>query len=350
MVGFDDGNEKLFVLDDRVVPAINPDLTAHADISQAIPLVENRTLCFRTDEKGGPFDIDTIQAQQMLLATNLSGLNNADVVRPYLNALDLLRRSRKMWVIDFGCDVSEEEAVKYAAPFEYLRRTVKPFRETVRNPRERTLWWLHRRPAPDMRKAVASLRRYIATPALAKYRLFVWLDTRTIPDHQLYAIARADDYFLGVLHSRLHELWARTTGTQLREAESGTRYTPTTTFETFPFPWPPDHEPHGDLCIAAIAQAAGDLVGRRDAWLNPAGAIDAELKQRTLTNLYNKRPDWLDLAHKQLDAAVFDAYGWPHDLTDDEILARLLALNLERAAAQGCVVVPVAERDEDRND
>ncbi len=109
------------------------------------------------------------------------------------------------------------------------------------------------------------------------------------------------------------------------------RYTPTTTFETFPFPWPPGHEPAGDPRVEAIAQAARELVEQRDAWLNPPGASEAELKKRTLTNLYNQRPDWLDLAHKKLDAAVFDAYGWPHDLTDEEILERLLALNLARA-------------------
>ena len=124
-------------------------------------------------------------------------------------------------------------------------------------------------------------------------------------------------------------------GTQLREAESGFRYTPTTTFETFPFPWPPGKEPQGDLRVEAIAEAARELVRLRDEWLNPLGLSEAELKQRTLTNLYNKRPDWLDQAHKRLDAAVFDAYGWRHDLGDDEILARLLALNLERAAGQG---------------
>ena len=78
--------------------------------------------------------------------------------------------------------------------------------------------------------------------------------------------------------------------------------------------------------------AARDLVEKRDAWLNPAGAGEAALKTRTLTNLYNQRPTWLDLAHRALDEAVFDAYGWPHDLTDDEILERLLALNLQRAA------------------
>lgn len=83
--------------------------------------------------------------------------------------------------------------------------------------------------------------------------------------------------------------------------------------------------------MEAIAQAARELVEKRDAWLNPPGAHPDELKKRTLTNLYNAHPTWLDLAHRKLDVAVLDAYGWPHDLSDEEILERLLALNLERA-------------------
>jgi hypothetical protein len=154
-----------------------------------------------------------------------------------------------------------------------------------------------------------------------------------LPDSAVVAIARDDDYFLGILHSRQHELWARATGSQLREAESGFRYTPTSTFETFPFPWPPGSEPAGDPRVEAIAQAARELVEKRDAWLNPPGLSEAELKKRTLTNLYNQRPTWLDLAHRKLDTAVLDAYGWPRDLSDEEILERLLALNLERAEA-----------------
>ena len=109
------------------------------------------------------------------------------------------------------------------------------------------------------------------------------------------------------------------------------RYSSSKTFETFPFPWPPGREPADDPRVQAIAAAAADLVVKRDAWLNPAGASEAELKQRTLTALYNARPAWLDLAHRALDAAVLAAYGWPGDLSDDEILARLLALNLDRA-------------------
>ena len=127
------------------------------------------------------------------------------------------------------------------------------------------------------------------------------------------------------------------TGTQLREAESGLRYTPTSTFETFPFPWAPGEEPVDDPRVQAIAQSAKELVEQRDRWLNAAdfGSLrrlpkSRRDKKRTLTNLYNARPTWLDLAHKRLDAAVFAAYGWKSDLSDEEILEKLLALNLER--------------------
>ena len=88
-------------------------------------------------------------------------------------------------------------------------------------------------------------------------------------------------------------------------------------------------------------RGARELVEKRDCWLNPEGVDAAELKQRTLTNLYNQRPTWLDLAHKKLDRAVLDAYGWPHDVADEEILARLLALNVARAAGQGGVAQAV---------
>jgi len=98
-------------------------------------------------------------------------------------------------------------------------------------------------------------------------------------------------------------------------------------------PWPPGQEPKDDLRVEAIAHAARELVQKRDRWLNPEGATEEELKKRTLTNLYNQRPTWLEMAHRKLDEAVLAAYGWPHDVSDEEILARLLALNLERAAA-----------------
>ncbi|MEY3897964.1 MAG: hypothetical protein RLZZ214_3485 [Verrucomicrobiota bacterium] len=203
------------------------------------------------------------------------------------------------------------------------------------------------------------LERFLVTTTVSKHRLFGWACAPTNPDHQLIVFARADDYFFGVLHSRIHEAWALGQGTQLREKESGFRYTPTTCFETFPMPEPtPEHE-------AAISAAARELNDLRERWLNPPewtreeilefpatpdgpwarfvapgsttarwprrvpidAAHAAKLAKRTLTNLYNERPAWLAHAHAALDAAVCQAYGWPVDLTNEEVLARLLEKN-----------------------
>ncbi len=111
--------------------------------------------------------------------------------------------------------------------------------------------------------------------------------------------------------------------------EDRPRYTPTTCFEPFPFPKPTEEQREG------ITAAARRLDGLRRNWLNPDGASEVELKKRTLTNLYNTRPTWLANAHAALDRAVFAAYGWPEDISDEEILKNLLALNLERSGEQG---------------
>lgn len=196
----------------------------------------------------------------------------------------------------------------------------------------------------------------------------------TNADSATVAIARSDDYFFGVLHSRPHELWSLRMGTWLGVGNDP-RYTPTTTFETYPFPWPPggEEEKGGEgegekgALVADIARWARALVDWRDAWLNPPppakGTLDVAwerlIKARTLTNLYNGLVYWrehkgpafdraafdketrksvspaeiqeLDDIHHALDAAVLRAYGWPEDLSDEAILERLLALNLERS-------------------
>jgi type II restriction/modification system DNA methylase subunit YeeA len=209
-----------------------------------------------------------------------------------------------------------------------------------------------------MHRALAPLSRFIVTPTVAKHRLFSWMNSPTQPDHQLIVVARDDDTTFGILHSRFHEVWALRLGTAL---EDRPRYTPSTTFETFPFPTglTPDYlaisyaaDPHAQ----AIARAAQALVAARDRWLNPADlvvrvpevvpgfpdrtlpkdpAAAATLRGRTLTSLYNQRgkPEgaWLDGLHSALDQAVAAAYGWPDDLPDDEVLAALLALNHLRA-------------------
>jgi type II restriction/modification system DNA methylase subunit YeeA len=330
MVGFDRGIEQSRTLDGKMTQTINADLTASVDLTTARRLEENRGLAFMGDTKGGAFDIPADVALKMLnTPLNPNGRPNSDVVRPWVNGLDITQRPRGTWIIDFGVDMPEDEASLYEMPFEYILKNVKPARMNSKTTRAE--WWLHERPRPSMRTALEGLPRFVATPNLAKHRLFAWLDPMVVPDHQLIVFARDDDYFFGILHSKVHELWARAAGTQLREAESGFRYTPTTTFETFPFPWPPGREPQDDPRVQAIARAARELVEKRDVWLNPEGATEKELAKRTLTNLYNQRPTWLVLAHRKLDEAVLDAYGWPHTLSDEEILARLLALNLERA-------------------
>jgi type II restriction/modification system DNA methylase subunit YeeA len=334
MVAFDDGREPHRELDAQPVTSINAALQSGADITQAQRLTENAGLAFIGDTKKGKFEMPAKLAHEMLSSPrNPNGRRNTDVIRPWINGMDLTGRPRRMYIIDFGVDMSQAEASLYERPFEYVRQHVKPERDKVRNARERRMWWIHGRAAPELRQAVEGLGCYIATPRVAKHRVFVQIPTTTLPDGQVVIIARQDHYCLGVLQSRIHELWARAVGTQLRDAESGFRYSQTLTFETFPFPWPPGEEPKDDLRVLAIAQAARELLEKRDAWLNPPGASAAELKKRTLTNLYNRRPTWLDLAHRKLDEAVLAAYGWRTDLSDNEILARLLQLNLERAKA-----------------
>ena len=115
-------------------------------------------------------------------------------------------------------------------------------------------------------------------------------------------------------------------GTQL---ESRPRYIVSVCFETFPFPRPTEEQRE------AVGAAAVELNSLREGWLNPEGISTAELRNRTLTNLYNQRPTWLENIHARLDAAVADAYGWPADIADGETLERLLALNFERAGASG---------------
>lgn len=139
--------------------------------------------------------------------------------------------------------------------------------------------------------------------------------------------------FLECSRPRLHEVWSLANCSWHGDGSDGGRptYNASACFEPFPFPWAPGQEPKGSLQVKAIAAAARELVEKRDACLNPPDATQQELQKRTLTNLYNARPAWLAAAHHKLDEAVFAAYGWPPDISDADILTRLLALNHERA-------------------
>lgn len=320
--------------------------------------------------KGGAYDIPECLALELLTLPNPHGKPNSDVVVPWVNGMDLTKRPSGTWIIDFGVGLSESEAAQYEAPFQYALRKVKPERDNNNRESYRRLWWQHVEARPAMRSSLAPLPRFVCTTRVSKHRLFVWLAAPTLPDSATFAFARSDDYFFGVLHSVFHQIWALKLGTRL---ETRPRYTPTSCFENFPFPRP---TPEQESAIAAAAKELNDL---RQRWLNPpewtqtrtlefpgslsgpwARYLDpktvdpktgvgtvcyprleprdpdcaAKLKKRTLTNLYNERPAWLDLAHKKLDAAVAAAYAWPPDLSDDQILENLLALNLARAVEE----------------
>ena len=407
------------MLDGEPVNEIYADLTGfgnelgNADLTQAKKLQVNLGISFQGTSKKASFDIPGKLAREWLNLPNPNLRQNSDVVRPWVNGLALSGRTSDLWIIDFGVSIMEDEAELYETPFNYALENIKP--ERIRNNRDayRKYWWRHAEPRPGMRIALNKLPRFIATIAHSKYRFFVWLDITICPDQALIVFARSDNTTFGVLHSRFHEIWALRMGTSL---EDRPRYTPTTTFETFPFPegilhpcpiqeippnpplikggdaspclekeWganpplikggdcsttlekekrtnPPlqkggrgDFDP--DSHFPAIAEAAKNLNQLRENWLNPPQWVDwvqaeeeikagfpkrpvakpghaAELKQRTLTKLYNQRPAWLDHAQKSLDKAVALAYGWTDytpEWTDEEILRRLLALNLERS-------------------
>ena len=347
MIGFDNGAEAQKILNEEDVDSINSDLTSSVNVVHANSLMENQNIAYRGNQKGGAFDIDEATAKKLMEIPNVSGRSNSDVIKSWWNGLDITRRPRNMWLIDFGPDMPLEEAEQYEAPMEYIRKHVKPVREENNRKAYRERWWIHIEARPSMRSALAILPRYIAAPHISKHRLFVWMDRRIVPDHHLVVFARSDDYFFGILHSRQHELWSLRLGAW----HGGERptYTPTTTFETFPFPWPPGQEPTDHPAYQAISAAAKSLHEERAAWLNPPGMSERALKNRTLTHLYNALakyrstgiPEVGDFAfaprlaelHDTLDRAVCDAYNWPHEVLQDEeeILRRLLALNLARA-------------------
>ena len=333
---------------------INADLSAAADVTTAGKLDCNRRTAFVGGMKKGSFDVAGDMARAWLrLPANPNGRGNREVLKPWVNGMDLTRRPQDRWIIDFGHEMDESGAALYERPFAHVLEYVKPVRDRNRREDLRRRWWRHDRSGQTLFQRLDALSRYIATPRVAKHRLFVWLDARICPDGQLVVIARDDDAIFGILHSRFHEAWSLRLGTSL---EDRPRYTPTTTFETFPFPEGlspdvPAADHAQDPRAVAVAEAARRLVELRDRWLNPPEWVEwvdepapgyprrpvprdeaaaKALKARTLTQLYNARPPWLANAHAALDAAVAAAYGWPADVAEEDALGKLLALNAGR--------------------
>jgi type II restriction/modification system DNA methylase subunit YeeA len=366
IVAFDSREETTRTLDGIAVSTINANLTASADITTACAIPSMANLSFSGTKKAGGFNISEKHARELLVIPNPHGKPNSDILKPWLNGTAIVQRPTPQWIIDCGVQMTLEEFQLYDAPHQYAVTHIKPERDKNKRAVRRLNWWLHAELAPAMRTAISKLSRYIATPRVSKYRIFTWNDPIVLPDDGIFIFANADNYFFGVLQSRIHEVWTCSQGTQVRERESGFRYTPTTCFETFPMPEPTREQEN------VIAEAARQLNDLRERWLNPPewtreevlefpgtpggpwsryiapgtntvryprivpkdDASAASLKKRTLTNLYNERPAWLDLAHQKLDAAVFAAYGWDPSMPDADLLAALLALNHERGGRE----------------
>lgn len=431
-------------LDGQAVATIHADLTSGGglNLTLAQPLKTNTGASFIGTQKNGPFDIPGDVAREWLKQPNPNGKPNSDVLRPWANGINVTQRWTDTWIIDFD-KMPESQAALYEMPFEHAMLHVKPTRLDLRRDWHRLHWWCHGDPRPALKVKLKAISRQIITPRVSKHRVFAWFDPSVLPDSAVVSITRADDTTFGILHSRFHELWSLRMCTWLGVGNDP-RYTPTTCFETFPFPaglspldtasqqtstlpggaiipaWPPATEEADDSELnqpvatveyaqeatnniasmalpiqpqkaggrsgsgsfskskayeppapsslppvrsqqrtkhaTDIAQAAHHLNQQRENWLNPPQWVDwvqtpeeknagypprpvskpgfeAELKKRTLTNLYNARPTWLTLAHQALDKAVALAYDWADytaDTSDDEILRRLLALNLTR--------------------
>jgi hypothetical protein len=360
LICFGDGGGAIARLDGEPVATINPDLTTGLDLTSAKALPQNRNGAFLGIQKSGPFDVPGEVAREwMREPVNPNGRGNAEVLKPYRNGDDLTGRPRDIWFIDLPLGLGKAEAALFAAPFRHIATTPDQDGKTIQELREALgdragpRWWEPHWPRPEMRSRIEKLSRYIVTPETAQHRLFAWLCYPVLPDKNLIVIPREDDLMFGLLHSRFHEAWALRKGSDL---EDRPRYTHTTTFATFPFP--DGMMPNVDVSEAralaaapAIEAAAGRLDELRTGWLYPTDLVidveeewsgfparrigrspeaDSHLAKRTLTALYNERPDWLIEAHGSLDAAVAHAYGWPADIAVDDALHELLALNRAR--------------------
>lgn len=355
-------------LNGETVAGINADLTSGLDLTLAEPLRENRNGAFLGIQKSGPFDVPGALARTwMAEPANPNGRGNAEVLKPYWNGDDLTGRPRDMWFIDLPPGLPKAEAALYDKPFRHIAtspdadgKLVPELRDASGGTSKAYPWWQPWRRRPDMRARIERLSRYIVTAETAEYRLFVWLAYPVLPDKNLIVIPREDDLMFGLLQNRFHEAWSLRKGSDLQDRP---RYTHTTTFATFPFPegMTPDVAVAPACAVpaaAGIEAAAKRLNELRTGWLYPADLVELVpdvsagfpdrlvpknpnaariLAGRTLTSLYNDRPDWLAETHRMLDEAVAAAYGWPADIAIDDALARLLAMNLARSENQRSV-------------
>jgi len=315
---------------------IQSDLSIGASLDSTEGLKSNEALSSRGVQLMGAGFIVSEETATELGLGKIYGLERH--IRIYSNGRDLTDRPRGVMAIDlFGLTINDV-LEKYPAVYQHVFQTVKPERNQNNRASYRDKWWIFGEARSGLRSALKGLTRYIATVETAKHRVFQFLDESVLPDNMVVAIALDDAYNLGVLSSRIHQAWALATGAIL--GVGGTpRYNKSRCFDPFPFP------------AATPAQQARirELAEQLDAHRKRQQAQHPTL---TLTDLYNvveklragqpltakdQTINQQGLAsvvlslHQQLDAAVAEAYAWPADLPEAELLNRLVRLNHERA-------------------
>jgi hypothetical protein len=318
------------------VGIIHADLRVGADLTRTFPLRANEGLCSPGVKlHGAGFIVAPEQAKAIGLG-RVPGLENH--IRPYLNGRDLNGCSRGVMVLDLHGLSELDVRERFPEVYQWVFTRVKPERDHNNERYRRENWWLFGRKNTELRRAIAGLRRFITTAETSHHRFFVFLPEGTRPDNMLVNIGLEDAFYLGVLSSKVHVLWAVAAGGRQGKGDDP-RYNKTLCFDPFPFP------DCGEAQREAIAHIAEELDGLRKERLR-------EHPDLTLTKLYNvlaklrsgeplteRERDIHDRGvvgvmrrlHDELDASVFAAYGWPADLSDDELLSRLVALNRERA-------------------
>ncbi|MBN8552294.1 MAG: class I SAM-dependent DNA methyltransferase [Caulobacterales bacterium] len=316
---------------------INSDLTVGVDVARAGALAASKGLASRGVQLMGSGFIVTPQEAEALGLGRRPGLERH--IRDYRNGRDLTAHSRGVMVIDLFGLTAETVRRDYPEVYQHLLATVKPDRDSNNRASYRENWWIFGEPRRELRPALEGLSRYIATVETTKHRVFQFLDDSILPDNMLVAIASDDGWHLSVVSSRTHIVWTLNVGGVL---EDRPRYTKSGCFDPFPFPDPDE----------ATRDRLRDLGEELDATRKQ---VQAEHPDLTLTGLYNvleklragealsdKDEDVKDRGrvlilkdlHEQIDRAAADAYGWPHDLSDEQVLERLVALNAERAAEE----------------
>ncbi|MCC0176826.1 class I SAM-dependent DNA methyltransferase [Waterburya agarophytonicola K14] len=316
--------EKLF-LDNLPVERISTSLKNEIAVNKAKKIKANKNYSFEGCKLiGKGFIISKHEAQQWTQESS----KNAEVLKPMIDGKSLVNLHLPMdWIIDFN-NMSIEEAFSYKKPLERVKNTVKIERENKKNKKLKEKWWLFERSRPAMRKALTGLSCYFAIPKVTKYTVFSPIDISILPCEANMVIASDDYYILGIINSHIHRLWVKAQSSTLK---GDTRYTNTTCFETFPFP---QNHSRGERRFADTDNVVQQIRDKMTE-LHEYRTQQMEQKQWGITQLYNQYfhepASKLYQLHQQLDKLVLQAYGFK---TNDDILAKLLELNLELVAKE----------------